>query len=195
MHEKSDNGVKMSAAVPTRHGGRPSVAAAPGGDCGQARAASVRRRLPAAYTLIEMMAVIVIISVLAAVFTALFVQARNHAKRGRAETQLREICKAWTSYYSTYKKWPDSSPKLDNQIDVPMTYENLEPLFAMKGVGVPNPWNTNAIPFLSVNLQPGQTYCDPWGHPYKVSFRSGTDAQESALRIAVDFPNRTRYQY
>ena len=135
------------------------------------------------FTLMEMLVVIVIIGILVGMVGGAYVSARNHAKRGRAETQLRELCKAWTEYYHTYQSWPHSGN------DIPMTYANLEPLLADN-----NSYNSNNIPFLSINIHPGDTYCDPWLHPYKISFNEGQAPQEAAMRIAVSFPNRERYR-
>ncbi len=143
------------------------------------------------FTLIELLVVIVIIAILIAMLGGAYAQARNHAKRGRAETQLRELVKAWTEYYMTYNRWP---PFLTGLSDRPMTEANLSPLFATLSTGAVNPWNTNGIPFLSIKILPGETYCDPWGNPYKITFKSGTDGQDMALRIAVGFPNRDRYR-
>ncbi len=158
-----------------------------------------RRR--AAFTLVEMLVVIVIIAILLAMGSSAYVQAINHAKRGRAETQLRELTKAWNAYYLTYHKWPTSNPNLNNQTSLPMTYNNLMPLFAVLDNGSANPsanpHNTNAIPFLSIKIKSGETYCDPWGHPYKITFSddaTSNDRQDVALRITVGFPNRDRYR-
>ena len=132
----------------------------------------------------EMLVVIVIIAVLIGMLSGAYLEAKNHAKRARAETQLRELVKAWTEYYEANNtQWPST---LNNQSNVPMTYTNLQYLFASG--------NTNNIPFIAINLQSGDTYSDPWGNPYKISFGTGQDQQESALRIAVSFPNRDRYR-
>jgi len=133
------------------------------------------------FTLIEMLTVIVIIAILIGILGGVYIQARDHAKRGRAETQLRELVKAWNEYYVMYTNFPCMG-----QVNVPMTYANLQPLFAAG-----NPKN---IPFLSINIQPNTTYCDPWGNPYQISFGNGVSPQEVAMRIAVSFPNRERYQ-
>jgi len=127
-----------------------------------------------------MLVVIVIIALLIGMLGGAYVQARNHAKRARAETQLRELVKAWNEYYLTYTNWPTAGNNVD------MTYETLKPLFAAN--------NPKGIPFLSINIQSGASYCDPWGNVYKISFGTGTDNQQAALRIAVSFPNRDRYR-
>ena len=137
------------------------------------------------FTLIEMLVVIIIVATLVGMLGGAYVEARNHAKRARAETQLRELVKAWAQYYQTYGGWPTSGN------DIPMTYSKLTPLFAAG--------NSNSIPFLSIQLQPSAgnadpPYTDPWGNTYKVSFGVGVENQESALRISVAFPNRNRYQ-
>jgi prepilin-type N-terminal cleavage/methylation domain-containing protein len=145
---------------------------------------SVKPALRAGFTLVEMLVVIVIIAILIGMLGGAYIQARNHAKRGRAETQLRELVKAWNQYYMTYTNFPSSGT-----VPVPMTYANLQPLLASDTTD-----NPKGIPFLSISLQSGATYCDPWGNPYYITFGSQQAPQEVAMRIAVSFPNRNRYR-
>ena len=70
--------------------------------------------------------------------------------------------------------------------NVKMTYDTLQPLLASG--------NDKNIPFLSISIQSGATYSDPWGHPYYITFGNGAAPQEVAMRIAVSFPNRDRYR-
>ena len=131
-----------------------------------------------------MLVVIVIIATLMTMLSGAYIQARNHAKRARAVAQLIDLAKAWKAFYQANgNQWPAA---LNNQANVPMTYNNMQYLFASG--------NTNNLTFITSNLQPGGTYCDPWGNPYKISFGAGQDLQEVAMRIAVAFPNRDRYR-
>ena len=140
----------------------------------------------AGFTLVELLVVMVIAAILIAMMGGAYMTARNHAKRGRAETQLRELCKAWTEYYLTYTNWPGAVGGPAGGNNVAMSYATLTPLFA-EG-------NDKGIPFISIKIATGENYCDPWGNPYKISFGSGQAIQESAMRIAVSFPNRDRYR-
>jgi len=148
------------------------------------------RRKPArsaGFTLVELLVVMVIGAILVAILGAAFLEARQHAKRARAETQLHELMKAWTEYYVQYGKWPPGYEGTEKT----MSYSTLSPLFASDTVN-----NTNAIPFINVTLQPpDQEYDDPWGHPYMIRFGAAlTPTYENALRISVGFPNRDRYR-
>ena len=145
------------------------------------------RNAGSGFSLIELLAVIVIISVLIGMLGGAYISARNYARRGRAETQLRELVKAWNEYYVTYGSFPYTGQQA-------MTTTTMAALFAAG--------NARAIPFLSISSRdfhvvPAQgdpCYTDPWGNPYYITFGSGQAPQEVALRIAVSFPNRNRYQ-
>ena len=146
----------------------------------QPGATAVRR---AGFSLMEMLVVIVIIGVLIGMLGASYISARNHARRGRAETQLRELVKAWDEYFLMYGSFPNSG-------DTIMSYHTtLQPLLSTDSTG----HNTKQIPFLSIKMGTGD-YCDPWGNPYHINFSQPTVPQEVALRIAVSFPNRDRYR-
>jgi len=136
-----------------------------------------------------MLTVILIIAVLIGMMGGAFIQARNHARRGRAETQLRELVKAWNLYYQTYNQWPSTIGSGNN---VQMTATTIAPL-----LGVVSTDNPQGLPFLSINTQTtaaqfNPTYNDPWGHPYTISFANAAANQEVAMRIAVMFPNFNR---
>ena len=135
------------------------------------------------FTLAEMLVVIVIIAILIGMMGGAFIQARNVAKRGRGETQLRELVKAWNDYYLTYGTFP---PKMNQTVE--MSYDTLQPLFASDLAD-----NPKGIAFLSLNIASGAKYCDPWGNPYNITFGQQQAPHESALRISVSFPDRERY--
>jgi len=142
-----------------------------------------------AFTLMEMLVVIVIVAILATILSGAYIQAQNHTKRARAEMQLREIVKAWNEYYQMYSNWPSAVMNVNGGVNVPMSYDTLAPLAAVN--------NANNLPFLSlpVNIQKsGDCYADPWGNTYKVSFSQSAAPQQFAMRISVAFPNRDRYR-
>ena len=58
----------------------------------------------AGFTLVELLMVMVVGSILIAIISGAYMQARQNAKRARAETQLRELVKAWTE-----SGWPTNS--------------------------------------------------------------------------------------
>lgn len=142
------------------------------------------------FTLAEMLVVIVIIAILISMLGGAYIQARNHAKRARAETQLHELVKAWNLYYMTYTNWPSVVGGAGGGTFQMQQDTTMQPLFATDTTGS----NTKQIPFLSISIAPGATYCDPWGNPYNIVFGQGHAPQQVALRIAVSFPNRDRYR-
>ena len=156
-----------------------------------------------------MLVVVVIIAILIGMLGSSYIEARNHAKRARAEAQLRELVKAWNEYYLAYSNtWPTvlHLPVDGSSLTVAMLQDStIQPLFATDTTGN----NTKAIPFLSISPAAFHTYSsgescytDPWWtpadvyplHAYKITFGSGAAVQETALRIAVSFPNRDRYR-
>jgi prepilin-type N-terminal cleavage/methylation domain-containing protein len=156
-----------------------------------------------AFTLVEMLVVIVIIAILIGMVSSSLLQAKRHAMRTRAETQLRELLKAWTQYYQMYQGWPNevtsaftfSGALPDGSI--PMTYDNLRPLIdttTSPGALGANGYNTRGISFLSIKLNPGESFQDPWHNTYKVSFQHVTPTNEVALRVSIALPNRDRYR-
>ena len=172
------------APLPSAHRSLAPLAPLPSAHRSLAPLAPLAPSSRSAFTLMEMLVVIVIISILIGLLGGAFVQARNHARRARAETQLRELLKAWTDYYQTYTNWPSTGNNIEMQVST------LQPLTAAG--------NPKGIAFLNFNIQLGTKnypyYTDPWDHPYKVSFGEGASPQEVAVRIAVPFLNRDRYR-
>jgi prepilin-type N-terminal cleavage/methylation domain-containing protein len=135
-----------------------------------------------AFTLVELLAVLTIAGILMTAVIGAYTQARRHAKIARAQTELRELLKAWSLYYQTYGAWPagyDTTTK-------DMSYAALQPLFASG--------NDKGIPFLSIATNSASgNYVDPWGKPYQVTFKIQSGVKnETALRISVSFPNSER---
>lgn len=143
----------------------------------------------AAFTLAEMLAVIVVAAVLLTMIGSAMVQAKRHAKRARAEAQLRDLAKAWMQYWMVYTNWPAS---LRDQPDVPMTYANMAPLFSDDTVD-----NPLKIPFISIKLESNESYLDPWKHVYLMTFKASDikkTTNAAAMHISIALPNRDRYR-
>ena len=136
-----------------------------------------------AFTLVELLAVLTIAGILMTAVIGAYTQARQHAKTARAQTELRELLKAWSNYYITYGGWPAA---VAGQPDVPMSYTTLQPLFASG--------NDRGIPFLSIATNNASgSFVDPWGSPYLVTFKTQSGVKnETALRVSVSFPNSER---
>jgi prepilin-type N-terminal cleavage/methylation domain-containing protein len=141
-----------------------------------------------AFTLVELLVVIVIGALILSILAGALSQAQRNAKRARAETELRELTKAWMQYWMTYGTWPAGYGGQTKD----MTYENLQPI-----VDVESDDNKRRIAFLSIKIGPGQEYLDPWKHVYRVKFNNPGDSvveHEASLRVSVEFPNRNRYR-
>ena len=71
-----------------------------------------------AFTLIEMLIVIAIIGMLAALLLPAIARVRKHAKLATARAETRQLAAAWKQYYSAYERWP--SPDLIGDAEMPV---------------------------------------------------------------------------
>ena len=159
------------------------------------RAGRARR----AFTLVEMMMVIALAATLMAMLASSLVQARNAARRARAEAQLREMVNAFIQYYNTYGVWPPNVSETEARV----SEEMLQPL-----INPDHPENKLKIVFLnktfteverqrSGRLHGGVYYLDPWNEPYRMAFgtvESAGAGTENRIThtTSVWFPNKSR---
>jgi general secretion pathway protein G len=105
----------------------------------------VRRRFSAGFTLIELMVVLVIIGVLAALIVPSVLERADDARSTAAKTDVNNLMQALKLY------------KLDNQ-RYPTSEQGLQALQAKPSTGpIPGNWK----PYLD------KLPNDPWGHPYQ----------------------------
>jgi prepilin-type N-terminal cleavage/methylation domain-containing protein len=138
-----------------------------------------------AFTLVEILVVIALASIIMSMVVGSLAQARNLAKRAKAEAQLRELVSAWHEYFVLEGEWPSD---VDNGVDVEMTYDKLDALTDPDNADE----NPRGLVLLNVTLKTGESYKDPWGNVYKLSFKAPDVQNETALRLSVAFPNRKR---
>ncbi len=139
----------------------------------------------AAFTLVEMLVVVALAAILMSMVVGSLAQARELAKRTKAEAQLRELITAWHEYFILYGEWPND---VADRLNVPMTYSELDALIDPDNTAE----NERGLVLLNVTLKPGEGYKDPWGNVYKLSFKAPDVQNETALRLSVNFPNRKR---
>lgn len=132
------------------------------------------------FTLIEMLVVIAMIGLLMTMVAGALVQARQSARKARAEAQLRELLAAWVQYYIHA-----DNPALPSAGGLSMTDVAMQPLM---GGG-----NDSDLVLIDAVLRE-KAYRDPWGTPYEVQFiRGATSSLEPvSLKATVYFMNRDR---
>ena len=122
-----------------------------------------RRRLSAGFTLIELMVVLVIIGVLAALIVPNVLDRADDARSTAARTDVTNIMQALKLY------------RLDNQ-RYPTAEQGLQALIAKPSTGpVPNNWR----PYLE------KLPNDPWGHPYHY-LNPGANGEIDVFSLGAD---------
>jgi prepilin-type N-terminal cleavage/methylation domain-containing protein len=148
------------------------------------------------FTLMEMLVVIGIIGILMVVLASTLIQARNHARRTKSETQLREMITAYITYYNAYGTWPGGLGSTGSP-EVLVTETMLEPLVTTNnilGLVLLNKTFTTIERDKSKKLHGNIVYyLDPWDQPYRMKFGAPTGAtNQLAQTISVFFPNKDR---
>jgi prepilin-type N-terminal cleavage/methylation domain-containing protein len=174
VHEEESNGFEMKLEMPNRSK-RP------------------QRHRRGGFTLMEMLVVIALIGILMVVLASSLIQARNHARRTKSETQLREMITAYITYYNAYGDWPGGP----SSTYLPVTEEMLKPLITTNnilGLVLLKKNFTTIEKEKSKNLHGGIVYyLDPWDQPYQMKFGAPTgDTNQLAQTLSVFFPNKDR---
>lgn len=134
------------------------------------------------FTLVEMLAVVTIIVILAGASVSGIRQARNVARNAKAESEARELVNAWLQYFNLRGEWPSG---IANQSKVESTYKNLKPITE------PSSETKGIVLFNLTERTDGKnTMLDPWGNPYILNFKPKKDSSEhkSSLYSCVAFP-------
>lgn len=118
------------------------------------------------FTLIEMIAVLLILAILAAALTAGLGNARNKAWRTQARETCRELCTAWNAYLLDCRKFPVKNAKaLDAK------YENL------KWISNPDENRFNRIYLELSEKERNDGLIDHWGRKIQFSLDTDYDGQ------------------
>ena len=136
------------------------------------------------FTLVEMLAVVVLIAILMAAAGMSVRKANQIAKNAKAEAECRELVNAILEYRSVYGEWPGGDSAKG---EVKATENFLKPLINASD-------NDRGIVFLNLTLT-DNVWNDPWGHPYVIFFPDGSKEAKrpTALETCVSFPFRRPY--
>jgi len=107
-----------------------------------------KRNLSAAFTLIEIMVVVIILGILAATIIPQFMGTTQDAKIGAAKSQVAELESAVERFYVQMDRYPTPDEGLKVLVDAPANDDDKK-------------WRG---PYIK------QLRDDPWGHPYQYSY-------------------------
>jgi prepilin-type N-terminal cleavage/methylation domain-containing protein len=140
-------------------------------------------RLSAAFTLLELVVVISVITILMALSFPAFRRVQDQAKNAEAKNDLIQIVNAVNAYYTEYGKYPLSDEAADATVDGRNANTNDTLFNKLRGQGLDLTANPKDIAFISLpaakdpshprsgigTVAPttGQFF-DPWGTPYVI---------------------------
>jgi len=133
-----------------------------------------------AFTMVELLVVLGMLSVLMGVTFTGVGKARTQARVVKANAELRELMNAWLAYEAAYDDWPAAIQ--GDELDA--TEGNLAELIGE---------NDTETVFLDAQIVNG-AYRDPWGTPYRFRIMRETtaNAANDGFGAAISFPNRNR---
>jgi prepilin-type N-terminal cleavage/methylation domain-containing protein len=138
----------------------------------------------AAFTLIELLMVIAIISILAGMTLMAVSAAKKRAHIAKATTEIRELTKAWNAYWMAFGEWP---AELNNVKDAEMRPDKLKYLLGVNDL--------NLYLFDAGARGSAEGLKDPWGKFYRVDFSQTATPGSDVYESSVAFPLQRRYNY
>jgi type II secretory pathway pseudopilin PulG len=143
-----------------------------------------------AFTLVELLAVIIIIMILIGLLAPALIAARNYTRRARAQTETKELAKAWEAYWLTYEQWPASFGVGASEKEIPM-----DPAAVAILAGRDATHNTNNIQFMPFsNRAHTRGFLDPWGRAYRMVFSRRGITRETSYGTKAYMANRQRFR-
>ncbi len=127
-----------------------------------------------AFTLIEMLAVIAIIMILAGLILAGVNAARNRAHELRARRDVAQLKTAWDTYYADYQGFPDPAQITGNSIEDGYMVTGKDVILILRGRENHNNQNPKLISYMDFH-QSTDTFNDPWGKRYRISLDTDYD--------------------
>lgn len=128
------------------------------------------------FTLVELLAVLATIVVLAAIMIPTLGRARRSALRGRTQTDVGTLCRAFQMYYIEYDEWPDGLVGPDTGTNVETDdatasgiemVSNVVCMLRGEDINDRNPGKSQFVDIPHGRLRADGAFCDPWGNPYK----------------------------
>ena len=144
------------------------------------------------FTLVEMMAVMVIISIMVTAMTVSLAGARKRARIVKAQAEVRAIVDAIRTYEQVHYDDEEGSSPLpfnsENQDGMIANRANLAKLIDPKQ-------NIEGVTYLNVRLSPNDQFLDPWGKPYRIKIVKVNDQQDISETFVsgVFCPNLARF--
>jgi len=161
------------------------------------RRGCISRKGRRAFTLIELLLVIAIISVIASMLLIALGKARRKAKRVAALAEMKALDGAWKKYYQKYVRWPKLMPV------VPIPQPQLETVgFPVEGMIArviegenENDNNKDELSFINfTRFDKDGDPVNPWGGRYHVKFDIDYDGYIAAGAGEPNDPPNERVQ-
>ena len=114
------------------------------------------------FTLIEMLIVIAIIGLLAALLLPAINGVRKHAKVVSARAEARQVAAAWKQYYSAYERWPAAELLPAGAAPVKLSGDMSEILFGVNVVVAGRPQNAKRLRFMEFTRTRDGVPVSPW---------------------------------
>lgn len=120
------------------------------------------------FTLIEMLAVVAIMMILASLILVGLNVARERASVLRARRDVAQLVTAWTAYYADYHRFPPASSIAGNSLtNGSQIVTGRDVVQILRGRENHNGQNTRMIPYMDFH-QNTQGFPDPWGNLYRI---------------------------
>ena len=141
-----------------------------------------------AFTLVELLVVIVIVAVLIGVAFPVFQGVQNQARKAQAKNDLIQIVTAVNAFYTEYGRYPTSEPD-DSAAKYGPGFTKTNDLILNELRATATTLNTSQIVFLSppdakdptnprAGISPADNqFYDPWGRPYALALDADYDNQ------------------
>jgi prepilin-type N-terminal cleavage/methylation domain-containing protein len=138
-----------------------------------------------AFTLVELLVVLGMISILMGVTFTGIGKARTQARIAKANSEIRTLMNAWLAYEASYDDWPvEVTGK-----EVDAVEGKLQELLGK---------NDSGDVFLNAQMSDGEggpAFRDPWGTPYRFRLLQSSGGENKVTDYfgsSITFPNRHR---